>query len=159
MNYLLSIIFLALFIVFPAGCKSGKGGNNQVAVQDSADKVKTVTAQPVEQGPGSDVYTKYCLACHQPDGNGMKGMFPPLAGNDKIKGPANELIPIVLFGLEGTITVNGQEQNYNQVMPAQDYLTDQQIADVLTYIRSSWGNKAPSVSPDEVGEIRKKGKE
>lgn len=148
------IIFSALFFTILCSCNRGKSGNNLAA----SDTVKTQSAQPVAPGPGEQVYTKYCLACHQPDGNGMRGMFPPLAGNNKITGPSNELITIVLQGLQGPITVNGEEQNYSQVMPAQDYLTDQQIADVLTYIRSSWSNKAPAVSPQEVSEVRKKGK-
>jgi len=105
---------------------------------------------------GEDEYLKYCLTCHQADGNGVRGQFPPLAANGLVTGSADSLVKIVLFGLEGPIIVNGQQ--YNQLMPAQDYLTDKQIADVLTYIRSSWGNKADPVSPDLVAEIRKKGK-
>lgn len=151
----LIVIFCLLLLIILFSCKSGKSGNNKASNQAPADTVKTVSVQPFSQGPGAEVYTKYCLACHQPDGNGMKGMFPPLAGNQKITGPSNELITIVLSGLQGPITVNGEEQNYSQVMPPQDYLTDQQIADVLTYIRSSWGNKASPVKPEEVAAIRK----
>jgi mono/diheme cytochrome c family protein len=83
-------------------------------------------------------------------------MYPPLAGNMKVTGPSKDLITIVLFGLEGPIEVNGRD--YNQVMPAQDYLNDNQISGILSYIRSSWGNKASPVSPAEIATIRKKGK-
>jgi mono/diheme cytochrome c family protein len=83
-------------------------------------------------------------------------MFPPLTGNAKITGPPAELIKIVLFGLEGPITVNGRE--YNQPMPPQAYLTDKQISGILTFIRSSWGNNAPPITPANVEKIRKQGK-
>lgn len=109
-----------------------------------------------DQASGDQLYTKFCLTCHQPDGNGVRGMYPPLAGNEKITGPISELIPIVLFGLEGPVEVNGRE--YNQVMPAQGYLEDKQIAVILTYIRSSWGNKASPVKAEDVTKSRKAGK-
>jgi mono/diheme cytochrome c family protein len=109
-----------------------------------------------ENSDGNQLYIKHCLQCHQNDGKGVRGMFPPLAGNDKIKGPATDIIKIVLFGLEGPITVN--ERDYNQPMPPQAYLTDKQIADILSYIRNSWGNQAPDVIPADVGKVRKLGK-
>jgi nitrite reductase (NO-forming) len=105
---------------------------------------------------GNQLYVKHCLQCHQNDGKGVRGMFPPLAGNDKIKGPPTDIIRFVLFGLEGPLTVN--ERDYNQPMPPQAYLTDQQIADILTYIRSSWGNQAPKVTASDVSKVRKLGK-
>lgn len=83
-------------------------------------------------------------------------MFPPLSGNEKITGTSAELIRIVLFGMEGPIVVNGRD--YNQLMPPQNYLTDKQIADILTYVRSSWDNKASAVTTAEVLKARKLGK-
>jgi mono/diheme cytochrome c family protein len=83
-------------------------------------------------------------------------MFPPLAGNAKITGPSTDIIRIVLFGLEGPITVN--ERDYNQPMPPQGYLNDNQIADILCYVRSNWGNMAQPVTADEVAKARKLGK-
>jgi mono/diheme cytochrome c family protein len=108
------------------------------------------------QTSGNILYTKYCITCHQADGKGVRGMFPPLAGNAKITGPSSDLIRIVLFGLQGPITVN--EREYNQPMPAQGYLNDTQIADILNYIRNSWDNKAQPITPGDVGKIRKLGK-
>jgi mono/diheme cytochrome c family protein len=116
---------------------------------------KEVSKQ-ADQLTGDKLYAKYCLTCHQADGNGVRGQFPPLAGNSKITGPAPDVIRIVLFGLEGPVTVN--ERDYNQLMPAQGYLKDEQIADILSYVRSSWGNKAPPVKPDDVAKTRKLGK-
>lgn len=120
--------------------------------------VTTATSEKlkVNQTTGDKLYKKYCLTCHQADGSGVRGMFPPFVGNGKITGPSNDLIRIVLFGLEGPIVVNGID--YDQTMPAQDYLSDKQIADILSYIRNKWGNKAPPITPEEVGKIRKSGK-
>jgi mono/diheme cytochrome c family protein len=125
--------------------------------QDKTKSLQNKSATKTgEQLTGHQLFSKYCLSCHQADGAGVRNMFPPLAGNEKITGPSNDLIRIVLFGLEGPIEVNGRA--YNQVMPAQDYLNDKQIADVLTYIRNTWGNKASPVKPDEVAKVRKLGK-
>ena len=105
---------------------------------------------------GNQLYAKYCLTCHQADGKGVRGMFPPLSGNAKVTDAPEEIIRIVLFGLQGPITVN--ERDYNQPMPPQSYLSDKQIADILTYVRSSWDNKASSISSDDVLKARKLGK-
>jgi len=113
-------------------------------------------SQQADQLTGAQLYAKYCLTCHQADGNGVRGQFPPLAGNSKITGPATDVIRIVLFGLEGPLTVN--ERDYNQLMPAQGYLTNEQIANILSYVRNNWGNKASPVTADEVAKTRKLGK-
>ena len=112
----------------------------------------------IQENPlsGSQLYIKYCQTCHQADGGGVRGMFPPLAGNSKITGSADELVRIVLFGMQGSITVN--EREYNQVMPPQGYLPDKQIAGILSHVRNNWGNKAPDIKPEEVSKIRKLGK-
>jgi mono/diheme cytochrome c family protein len=112
--------------------------------------------QQTDQSEGSQLYKKYCLACHQATGKGIRNMFPPLTGNEKITGPPAELIKIVLYGLEGPIVVNGRE--YNQPMPPQAYLTDKQISEILTFIRKSWGNDAPPITSANVQKIRKQGK-
>jgi mono/diheme cytochrome c family protein len=112
--------------------------------------------QQTEQSEGVQLYAKYCLTCHQVNGKGVRNMFPPLAGNEKITGTPDDLIKIVLFGLQGPITVN--EREYNQPMPPQAYLNDKQISVILTYIRSSWGNDASPITPSNVAKIRKAGK-
>lgn len=105
---------------------------------------------------GPELFKTYCLSCHQADGNGVRGTYPPLAGNQVVTGPSEKVITIVLFGLEGPIEVNGRE--YNQLMPSQDYLNDKQVAEILTYVRNSWGNKADQIKPEQVAKIRKTGK-
>jgi nitrite reductase (NO-forming) len=109
-----------------------------------------------DQSTGGQLYTKYCLTCHQADGKGVRGIFPPLTGNARVTGSPMDIMRIVVFGLEGQITVN--ERDYNQVMPPQGYLTDKQIADILSYVRSSWENKASPITDEDVSKARKLGK-
>jgi mono/diheme cytochrome c family protein len=105
---------------------------------------------------GKQVYTTYCVACHQPNGRGVAGQFPPVAGSDWVNGVGpNRMIRIVLDGLQGPITVNGQQ--YNNVMLAwKAQLDDEDIAAVLTYVRTNedWGNSGTAVSAAKVAEIR-----
>jgi nitrite reductase (NO-forming) len=102
---------------------------------------------------GKQVYMGLCFACHQPDGKGLPGVFPPLAGSDFLRADHDRAIRIVLKGLSGPVTVNGQ--TINSAMPPQEaVLTDAQIADVLTYVLNSWGNKGDAISADHVKAIR-----
>ena len=100
----------------------------------------------------NEVYTLNCQSCHMEKGEGMEGVYPPLAKTNYLK-DSKRIIDVILNGQFGEITVNGKK--YNTDMPAQAYLTDEQIADVLTYIRSSWGNKYPSIKPAQVKAKRK----
>jgi mono/diheme cytochrome c family protein len=105
---------------------------------------------------GRKVYTVYCLVCHQPNGRGVPGDKPPLAESDWVLvGGPNRLIRIVLNGLQGPITVKGQDFN-NVMLPWRDQLSDQDIAAVLTFVRGNkeWGNTAPPVSAAQVKPIR-----
>lgn len=101
---------------------------------------------------GAKTYNLYCATCHQRDGKGDGTRFPPLAETDWVTGSKRRLIEIVLNGMEGPITVNGV--NYNQIMPAHNFLSDEDLASVLTYIRKSFGNNAVNVSPLEVKRVR-----
>jgi mono/diheme cytochrome c family protein len=105
---------------------------------------------------GRKVYNTYCTACHQPNGRGLPGQFPPLAGSDWVQteGP-NRIIRIVLNGLQGPIVVNGTEFN-NVMLPWRDQLTDQDIAAVVTFVRANkeWGNNAGPAAPAQVKAIR-----
>jgi mono/diheme cytochrome c family protein len=97
---------------------------------------------------GKALYVQYCLVCHQADGGGTPNMFPPLVKTKYVLGDKKQLIKIVLNGLQGDIDVNGE--TYHNVMPPQATLTDQEIADILTFVRSSFTNKASAVKPAEV---------
>jgi mono/diheme cytochrome c family protein len=149
MKMTLSVITLLYFFI--AGSLKHTGSSTLLYNTKTATEINQA-----EQSGGNQLYVKYCLQCHQTDGKGVRGMFPPLAGNGKIIGPSIDIIRIVLFGLEGPLTVN--ERDYDQTMPPQSYLTDKQIADIISYIRNSWGNQASNVTPADVGKIRKLGK-
>ncbi|RYF47051.1 MAG: cytochrome c [Cytophagaceae bacterium] len=103
--------------------------------------------------PGLAIYKQYCLTCHQVDGGGVPNMNPPLRGTDWVNGDKARLIGVLLKGLKDA-EVEGEP--YDNVMPAHDFLTDQQIADLLTFIRSNFGNKATAISAQEVKEQRSK---
>jgi len=102
----------------------------------------------------SAVYTTYCIACHQSDGKGDGNRFPPLAQSEWVNYNTNRLINVVLNGLKGPVTVKGQ--SYNEVMPGHgSFLTDDQIAEVLTYIKSNFANIPEIVTPAQVAAVRK----
>jgi mono/diheme cytochrome c family protein len=100
---------------------------------------------------GKQVYLEQCLACHQADALGVSGMNPPLVKTKFVLGDNATLVKIVLNGLQG-VEIDGED--YHGVMAPHADLTDQQIADVLTYIRNSFGNKAKAITPAQVKVIR-----
>lgn len=102
---------------------------------------------------GKNVYANNCINCHMENGKGMEGAFPPVAKSDFLKRPPKDLINVILKGQSGEIKVNGVM--YNLMMPAQDYLSDEEIADVLNYINNSWGNKnLKPILPSQVKQLR-----
>lgn len=103
---------------------------------------------------GKVVYSKVCITCHMADGGGVPNMNPPLIGTKYVLGDKTQLINIVLKGFKDEIEIN--DQTFSNTMPAQDYLKDQEIADVLTYIRNNFGNKASQVKVAEVKAQRAK---
>ncbi|WP_247236557.1 PQQ-dependent sugar dehydrogenase [Telluribacter sp. SYSU D00476] len=105
------------------------------------------------ESAGAAIYTQYCASCHKADGQGVAESFPPLKGAEQVLGPKRELIRIVLKGLSGPVKVKGVE--YDQHMPAFAFLKDQELAEVLTYIRMSFGNQASPVTAAEVAAARK----
>jgi len=103
---------------------------------------------------GKEVYALYCQNCHMEDGKGTPDINPPVAKADYLKKPAKTLIGVILEGQSGEVIVNGKK--YNTIMAPQPYLTDEQIADVLNYIRNSWGNKiSGTITPAAVKALRK----
>ncbi|NNJ72564.1 MAG: c-type cytochrome [Enterobacterales bacterium] len=104
---------------------------------------------------GQDLYGKHCVACHQANGQGMAPVFPPLAKSDYLMADTERAIGIVINGLSGKVMVNDVE--YNNAMPPMNYLKDDEIANILTYVKNSWGNKADAVTADEVSNVRSAG--
>jgi mono/diheme cytochrome c family protein len=101
---------------------------------------------------GAAVYARTCIACHQPTGLGLPPVFPPLAKAPIVAGNPELPIKFILQGLMGPITVNGM--SYNSMMPPVAGVSDADIADVLTYVRQSFGNQANAVSADQVKAVR-----
>ena len=117
--------------------------------------VQTIPAAEAAASNGAALYGQNCAACHQAAGEGVPGAFPPLAGDKLVQGDAHFLSRVVLYGLQGQVTVNGQ--TYNGVSPGfATSLTDDQISGILTYIRASWNNGASPVDAAVVSAERAK---
>jgi nitrite reductase (NO-forming)/hydroxylamine reductase len=134
------------------------GACGQDAAQSQANDTVVHDAEVAAAGAGDlmekgkAVYLANCAACHQPDGKGLKGAFPPLAGSDYLQGDRKQVMTAALFGLSGPITVNGEQ--YNGVMPSMGHLSDADLAAALTYVWGSWGNDGAAVGVEEVAALR-----
>jgi len=111
-----------------------------------------VKASDDQMKRGAAVYARTCIACHQPTGMGLPPVFPPIANAPIVVGNPELPIKFILQGLMGPITVNGT--TYNSMMPPVAGVSDAEIADVLTYVRQSFGNKGNPVSADQVKAVR-----
>jgi mono/diheme cytochrome c family protein len=111
-----------------------------------------VKASDDQMKRGAAVYARTCIACHQPTGMGLPPVFPPIANAPIVVGNPELPIKFILQGLMGPITVNGT--TYNSMMPPVAGVSDGDIADVLTYVRQSFGNKGNPVSADQVKAVR-----
>jgi nitrite reductase (NO-forming)/hydroxylamine reductase len=118
------------------------------AAEDPANNGATETRMTA----GEQVYETYCQACHQANGEGLPDAFPPLARSDYLLEDPQRAILAVLFGVSGEVTVNGKK--FNAVMPHLNYLSDQQIADAVTYVLNSWGNDNGAIAPEQVAGMR-----
>ena len=126
--------------------------NNQ-----ESESVQAQTSQPLLKASiarGKELYLLQCLACHQVDGGGVPHLNAPLDGSANVNGKDKvKLIKIVLTGQKG-VEIEGE--SYSNVMASHQDLSDQQIADILTYVRNSWTNKASAVTATEVKQVRAK---
>lgn len=144
-------------------------GKAVAAGSDAARKVislKAAVAAEIKSNPkiadlnkeiqieqGKQVYLQTCFVCHQPNGLGLPDQIPPLAKSDYLMANKERSIRGVLFGQSGEMVVNGKK--YDGIMIPLNYLTDEQVANVLTYVRNSWGNSGEAVTVGEVSRIRK----
>lgn len=150
----INLILTTLLTIVLSAC----GGRQQSSDQQEQSRQGTEIepAQPRSQTaaahPGKKVYDSVCLVCHMADGTGVPGMYPPLIQTEWVTGDKERLIQITLQGLSGKIEVNGI--TYNNIMPPNSHLSDKEIADVLTYIRQSFGNDAGEITIGEVQKVR-----
>ncbi len=126
----------------PAAAPAAPAAASNVFVKASDEQMKR----------GAAVYARTCIACHQPTGLGLPPVFPPLANAPIVAGNPELPVKFILQGLMGPITVNGM--TYNSMMPPVAGVSDADIADVLTYVRQSFGNKANAITADQVKAIR-----
>ena len=119
----------------------------------AANAAQTAELTPAEKG--KKIFSANCATCHQANGLGVAGQYPPLAGSEYVVNGTRRPGMIVLKGLEGPLTVKGSHFGTAVMQPWEKTLTDQKIADVLTYIRQEWGNTAGPVSAEGVAALRK----
>ncbi|MBC7650558.1 MAG: cytochrome c [Deinococcales bacterium] len=117
--------------------------------QQAKDKSNNVVAST---NRGKIVYQKECLSCHQADGGGVPRLNPPLYESTNVLGDKKKIIAVVLKGMTDRVPLDGEY--YSNNMAPHPELTNVQIADVLTFIRANWGNKASAVTPAEVQAVR-----
>jgi nitrite reductase (NO-forming) / hydroxylamine reductase len=147
------LILASLAIAGFAQAQSAKG-------QSASVREAAIHAAEVAQGSalddilahGKEVYQANCAACHQANGEGLAGAFPPLANSDFLDRGRNEVLAAALFGLSGPLTVNGKQ--YNGVMPSMGHLSDTDLAAALSYVMTAWGNDYAVVSVAEVAALR-----
>lgn len=145
----MKIVIVSLAIAL-ALCGCAKGSSSSAAASASA---AAAANNPASASDGATVYVADCSSCHQANGQGVSGAFPPLAGNPVVTGNPLAVVAIVKNGLSGRVEVNGAA--YSGIMPAwKGQIPDDRLAAVITYIRSSWGNHAPGVSLTQVQSIR-----
>lgn len=146
-----ALLFLSAFAFAADGTGTQSTGDGATAPVHAAE---TAQGQAFDDlmARGKNIYLTNCAACHQPDGKGLAGVFPPLAGSDYLAGPRKEVLSAALFGLSGPITVNGKP--YNGVMPSMGHLNDADLAAALSYVLNSWDNKFAAVSVAEVAALR-----
>jgi mono/diheme cytochrome c family protein len=124
-----------------------KGGAAQGA------QTEQVALSPHDRG--KKIFSANCQTCHQANGEGVPGQYPPLAGSEFTNGGSRRMGMIVLKGLQGPVKVKGQQFGSAVMQPWDKTLTDQKIADVMTYERTEWGNHASEVTAEQIAALRK----
>jgi mono/diheme cytochrome c family protein len=135
----------------PDGAAAQPAGAVSAATAASATVAAGATTNAATQD-GRAVFQRTCATCHQQNGRGIRGAFPPLAGSPFVTGDKARLVRLVLHGLTGQLVVGGVR--YNNVMPPWKTLSDAELAAALTYVRSNFGNTAGPVTPQDVAQQR-----
>ncbi|MFN0100403.1 MAG: c-type cytochrome [Gemmatimonadaceae bacterium] len=135
-------------------------GGEKTPGASASNAAPAATVAAAQPGQGEKIYTQRCMSCHQMNGAGSPGVYPALAGSEYAIN-TNPAVPanIVIHGLQGPITVKGEQ--FNSLMPAYGIgitMSDEEVAAVVTYIRTSWGNAASAVTAAEVAAAREASK-
>ncbi len=148
-------LLIAVLLVFGIAYISASDIDTPAAWGDGRAAAELGDAQPpgTAKIDGAALFASLCAACHQTNGQGLPSVFPPLAGSEWVRGQPVTTAAIVLHGINGALTVKGAK--YHGAMPAfAGQLSDEQIAAVLTHIRSQWGNAAAAVNAQTVAQAR-----
>src|SRR5258708_8454720 len=130
-------------------------GGPTPAKRGGAAQGKQQQAELSPRDRGKKIFAANCQTCHQANGGGVPGQYPPVAGSEVTTGGSQGPAMIVLKGLQGPVTVKGQKFGTAVMQPWDKTLTDQKIADVLTYERSEWGNNGSAVTAEQIAALRK----
>jgi mono/diheme cytochrome c family protein len=151
-------LLLSIFIILPymLVAQAKKTATKSVTASKAKTTVASKNTLQTSIIRGKAVYGTFCLACHQEDGSGVPNMNPPIVKTSWVLGSKTVLIQQILKGSANKVEIDGE--TFHNTMPAQAQLTDQQIADVLTFVRNSFGNRASMVTPAEVKAVRAKTK-
>ncbi len=163
-------LLLLAALAFPVACGGEGAAAPAPATKPASTTASTPAPTPAATTPaaapaggrslaqrkalGGRVYQQVCFACHQKNGEGMAGQFPPLAKSDYLMADIDRAIRGIIHGQQGEMVVNGK--TWNGVMPPQN-LNDEDIANVLTYVLNSWGNSHAMISPEHVAQVRAAG--
>ncbi|MCX2745123.1 cytochrome c [Mangrovivirga sp. M17] len=132
-NYISYLPLLIFFVLMSCNSKSENGGSESSGTASDEMKFKHYMIA------GEQLYKKHCSNCHQENGEGLASLFPPLAKSDFMLSDVDRAVCIIRYGLKGEIVVNGK--TYNQPMTALNYLSDMEVAEVMTFVYNSWGNE------------------
>ncbi len=151
-RYLPLIASIALLAACSSNSNSASTASSSPA--PAATTPAAASAAPAIAADGAKVFNDNCSSCHGAHGQGMPGAFPPLAKNPVVTGDPKIVMHIVEYGLNGKISVLGQ--SYNGVMPAwKSQLSNAQLAAVISYVRSAWGNNASPVSEADIAAVKR----
>ena len=150
-SYIIMCFFLIMWGGFYMGYYGGDWNGKGLSDRPSAGDAKAGPAQN-PMVVGKEVFGS-CMQCHQENGMGLPGQYPPLGGSEYVLGDKRRVIAILMNGLGGAVTVKGA--TFNGIMPPWATRDDEEIAGVLTYVRNSFGNKADPVSIELVAAVRK----
>lgn len=138
MKTLTGIMAVTLFLIVTGTNVIGERNTENVAAPSSEE--------------GVSLYKQHCLSCHQADGSGVPSLYPALSGDERVVGEAEPLIEVILLGSKGPFSVD--KDKYIGAMASYKFLSDEDIANVLTYIRTNFTNDAGPISAEQVKEVR-----